>query len=37
MEKLAGRESQDSKEEQFLWPAFEGEETEVQESSEKEK
>jgi len=35
MEKLASTESQDSKEEQFLWPASEREETKVQESSEK--
>ena len=35
MEKLAGIESQDSKEEQFLWLASEEEETEVQKSSEK--
>ena len=35
MEKLAGIESQDSKEEQFLWLASEEEKTEVQKSSEK--
>jgi len=35
MEKLAGIESQNSKEEQFLWPASEEEKIEVQESSEK--
>jgi len=35
MEKLAGIESQDSKEEQFLWLASKREETKVQESSEK--
>jgi len=35
MEKLVGIESQDSKEEQFLWLASEEEETEVQKSSEK--
>jgi len=35
MEKLAGIESQNSKEKQFLWPASEEEKIEVQESSEK--
>ena len=37
LEKLAGIEGQDSKEEQFSWPESEGEETEVQESTEKRK
>jgi len=35
LEKLAGIESQDSDEGQISWPEFEGEETEVQESTEK--
>jgi len=35
LEKLAGIESQDSKEEQFLWPESKGEETEVQGNKEK--
>jgi len=35
LEKLAGIENQDSKEEQFSWPESEGEETEVQRSKEK--
>jgi len=37
LEKLAGIESQDSDEKQILWLESEGEETEVQESTEKEK
>ena len=37
LEKLAGIEGQDSKEEQFSWPESKGEETEVQESTEKRK
>ena len=37
LEKLAGIESQDSDEKQISWPESEGEETEVQESTEKEK
>jgi len=37
LEKLAGRESQDSDEGQISWPESEGEETEVQKSIEKEK
>jgi len=35
LEKLAGIESQDSNEEQISWPESEGQETEVQESTEK--
>jgi len=35
LEKLAGIESQDSDEEQILWPESEGQETEVQKSTEK--
>jgi len=35
LEKLAGIESQDSDEGQISWPESEGEETEVQESTEK--
>ena len=35
LEKLAGIESQDSKEKLLLWPESEGEETEVQRSKEK--
>ena len=37
LERLAGIESQDSDEEQISWPESDGEETEVQESTEKEK
>jgi len=37
LEKLAGIEGQDSKEEQFSWPESKGKETEVQESTEKRK
>jgi len=35
LERLAGIESQDSDEEQISWPESDGEETEVQESTEK--